>query len=102
MLHVILFQNNDRRRKRTKKLKKKKNPKHNKSRSGSKQENPPLQEEVERKVSTHYIPRNLQPPALWFYILLEILQQINGEENLDSADKWGSGGKSLLPNKGSV
>lgn len=80
------------------KKKKKKPPKHNKNGSISKQEKPPLQGEV----STHRIPRSLQPPALGFYILLEILQQINGEENLDGAEKWDSGGKSLLPNKGSV
>ena len=39
----------------------------------------------------HHILRELQPLALWFYILLELLQQINGEEKLDGADKWGSG-----------
>lgn len=40
--------------------------------------------------------------TLRFYILLEILQQIHEEEKLDGADKQGSGGKLLLPNKGSV
>lgn len=57
-LHIILFQNNDRRRKR--------NNNNKQLRSKSKQENPPLQGEVGRKVRTHHIPRNLQPPALWF------------------------------------
>lgn len=48
--------------------------KQTKTEANQKQENPPFLEEVGTKVSTHRIPRNFQSPALWFYILLEILQ----------------------------
>lgn len=41
--------------------------------------------------------------ALCFvFLFIRILQQIIEEEKLDGADRWSSGGKSLLPNKGSV
>lgn len=74
----------------------------NKNRSKSKQENPPLLEEVREK--GQHPPHSEESSALtlWLYILLEILQQIHEEEKLDGADKQGSGGKLLLPNKSSV
>ena len=82
----------------------KKNPptKTNKNRSKSKQENPPLLEEVREKGQHPPHSKESSALTLWFYILLEILQQIHEEKKLDGADKQGSGGKLLLPNKGSV